>query len=136
MATKEMSPESSTMEMERPSTPTKYSTLKALIQTARETSCIPVDLPATTSPAASGSYWSQAAMAASSETRLATSATAREAWASVRRSRRRAQPSMARSTMRTLPRSGAKVAQARTWSGRNMAAFHGGRGAPRREVSG
>ena len=32
VATKEMSPERSTIEIESPSTPTKYSTLKALIQ--------------------------------------------------------------------------------------------------------
>ena len=52
VAMKEMSPERSTIEMERPSTPTNHSTLKTLIQTARCTSWTPVSLPATSSPGA------------------------------------------------------------------------------------
>jgi len=41
VATKEMRPDSSTIEMERPSTPRKYSMLKALIHAKWWTSCTP-----------------------------------------------------------------------------------------------
>ena len=52
VAMKETMPESRTMEMEMPSAPTKYSTLKAWIQTALATSCTPGLLPSNIDQAA------------------------------------------------------------------------------------
>src|SRR5512137_2870068 len=106
VAMKEMRPESSTMEMEMPSAPTKYSTLKSRIQTALATSCTPPSF---------GSYIIQAAMAAAIDRKLVTSAIQRLDWST----RALPSPSVARpiisSTMIAAPMSGKKVAQLRTF---------------------
>src|SRR5512133_1827858 len=111
VATKEMSPDRSTIEIESPSTPTKYSMLNERIQTKCAESCTPV---------CAGSYICHAASAATSETPLATSATTRDAW-SENDFGRPAKKRTARSTvMTTAPASGAKVARLRTLLGVNI----------------
>src|SRR5512133_1278757 len=105
VATKETRPESSTIEIESPSTPTKYSMLNWRIQTKWAESCTPVS---------AGLYIVQAAIAAAKERPLVTSAMTRAPW-SVKDFGSFAKKRTATSTvMSPAPASGKKVAQLRT----------------------
>ena len=108
-ATKEMRPVRSTIEMEMPSTPTKYSMLKALIQTKWCTNCTP-GLRAGVEARRQAAI-AQAAMAA---TAGAARPMTRAAWSSAvlgEAAARVAAPAAARESPPT-PMSGKKVAQA------------------------
>ena len=105
VAMKEMNPESRIIEMESPSAPTKYSTLKGRIQMALATSCTPALL---------GSYMTQAAMAAAKESRLVTSAIQRLASSMGFLARPAKARAIMSRTIRPAPMSGKKVAQLRT----------------------
>jgi hypothetical protein len=85
VATNEMSPESSTIEMDSPSTPIRYSTLKALIQMKCCTSCTPVGVPVQHhgSGRRRGRTSARPAAAQASDPPLVTMAMTRAAWSSV-----------------------------------------------------
>ncbi len=115
VATNEMSPDSSTIEMDKPSTPIRYSMLKALIQVKCCTSCTPVACPLTSVPAADGSYQCQAASAQASDPPLVTMAMMRDAWSSAVLDSPARERTAAKRTMSPSPSNGKKVAQLRTF---------------------
>ncbi len=115
VATNEMSPVSSTIEIDSPSTPIRYSTLKALIQMKCCTSCTPVACPLTMVPAAVGSYQCQANSAQAKDPPLVTMAMRRAAWSSPVLDKPASERIAANRTMSPSPSNGKKVAQLRTF---------------------
>src|SRR2546430_2489835 len=120
VATKEMRPERSTIEMLRPSAPTKYSMLKVLIQVKWWTSWTPESLSAMRIPGAVGSNHFQASTAQAKERPLARRAMSRDMSSRKRFGSPNAKRKRVKIRIAAAPMSGRQVAQVSTVEGPNM----------------